>query len=156
MGNFIMANPAHRSGSDEECDTGYSPLKDQTNRQPPLTIEEIKKGIFSTDFKEAFKATQAARKFLSGEEYPPIDVLIDAGIVPKLVAFLSLYDDIFETNMMLLEAVWALTNIASGNSMQTRVVVEAGAVPHFIRLLEYPVSIKHFFTTFCIAFTLSV
>ena len=138
MGNFIMANPAHRSGSDEECDTGYSPLKDQTNRQPPLTIEEIKKGIFSTDFKEAFKATQAARKFLSGEEYPPIDVLIDAGIVPKLVAFLSLYDDIFETNMMLLEAVWALTNIASGNSLQTRVVVEAGAVPHFIRLLEHP------------------
>ena len=75
-----MANPAHRSGSDEECDTGYSPLKDQTNRQPPLTIEEIKKGIFSTDFKEAFKATQAARKILSRERNPPIDVLIDAGI----------------------------------------------------------------------------
>ena len=96
----------------------------------------------------AFKATQAARFILSCEINPPINVLIDAGIVPKLVAFLSIYDDIFETNMMLYEAVWALTNIASGNSMQTRVVVEAGAVPHFIRLLEYPVSIKHFFTTF--------
>ena len=28
-----------------------SPLKDQTNRQPSLTVEEIKTGIFSTDFK---------------------------------------------------------------------------------------------------------
>ena len=57
-----------------------SPLKDQTNRQPSLTVEEIKTGIFSTDFKEAFKATQAARKILSRERNPPIDVLIDAGI----------------------------------------------------------------------------
>merc|ERR1712238_430119 len=125
--------------SDEESDTGYSPLKDQTNRQPSLTVEEIKVGIFSTDFKEAFKATQAARKILSRERNPPIDVLIEAGIVPKLVAFLSVSSpDQQETNTMLFEAAWALTNIASGNSLQTRVVVEAGAVPHFIRLLEYP------------------
>ena len=107
--------------------------------RPSLTVEEIKTGIFSTDFKVAFKATQAARSILSCEKNPPINALIDAGIVPKLVEFLSVSSpDQQETNAMLFEAAGALTNIAAGNSLQTRVVIEAGAVPHFIRLLEYP------------------
>ncbi|XP_060813561.1 importin subunit alpha-3 isoform X1 [Bombus pascuorum] len=77
------------------------------------------------------QAVQQARKLLSSDRNPPIDRLIDSGILPILVTCLQQHN----SPSLQFEAAWALTNIASGTSPQTQAVVDAGAVPHFLHLL---------------------
>lgn len=74
------------------------------------------------------------RKMLSRQKNPPINEVIEAGIVPLLVHCLYQHD----TPEVQFEAAWALTNIASGTSDQTRFVVEANAIPAFVLLLSSP------------------
>merc|ERR1719220_3367467 len=79
-------------------------------------------------------AIQSARKLLSSDRNPPIDELIACDMLPTLVDCLD-----NESNSTLqFEAAWALTNIASGSSYQTMQVVQANAVPKFLKLLNSP------------------
>ncbi|XP_060585028.1 importin subunit alpha-1-like [Ruditapes philippinarum] len=112
-----------------------SPLADASNKQnvgPSLTLPEIIAGINGNDTALQMQATQAARKLLSKERNPPIDDIIKAGVIPRMVEFLSHTD----RPELQFEAAWALTNIASGTSEQTKAVVNSGAVPKFVKLLE--------------------
>ncbi|XP_053959095.1 importin subunit alpha [Anastrepha ludens] len=110
-----------------------SPLK-ESNAQSPvqMTIEEMVAAMNSDNVDRQFLGLQSARKMLSRERNPPIDVMISHGLVPICIRFLQSV----ENPVLQFEAAWALTNIASGTSEQTRCVIEANAVPHFIALLK--------------------
>jgi importin subunit alpha-2 len=100
-----------------------------------MTLQEIIDTIVSCkDYELLFPAVQSVRKMLSRERNPPIDDVIKADLVKYLVMYLS----VIEHPMLQFEAAWALTNIASGTSQQTRYVVDSGAVPKFVNLLSSP------------------
>ncbi|VDD96399.1 unnamed protein product [Enterobius vermicularis] len=106
--------------------SGFTPMA-----QDKASLLGIVRNAKSTDHAVQMSAVQQARKLLSSDRNPPIDDLIESGILPILV------DCLRSSNVNLqFEAAWALTNIASGTSQQTNAVVQAGAVPLFLELLS--------------------
>jgi len=97
-------------------------------------IRGLAQSVFADDIAAHFSATQQLRKLLSIEQNPPIQEVIVSGVVPRMVQFLR---EITKPDLQF-EAAWVLTNIASGTADQTRVVVENGALPLFVELLQSP------------------
>jgi importin subunit alpha-1 len=95
-------------------------------------LPELVRMLHSDEQAKQVEATTQFRKLLSIERQPPIQEVIDCNVVPRLVQFLT-----FNANPVLqFEAAWALTNIASGTTKHTRVVIDAGAVNIFVQLLQ--------------------
>ncbi|CAN7996860.1 unnamed protein product [Ixodes hexagonus] len=114
--------PQVDSTDEEEADRSHTDL------------QTIVLNASSSDPNLQLSAVQSARRLLSSDRNPPIDDLIQSGILPILVQALRRHDN----PSLQFEAAWALTNIASGTSQQTQAVVQADAVPLFLDLLRSP------------------
>lgn len=77
-----------------EADEPTSPLQESNGQLPiaAMSMEEIMSNILNPNPMMQFTAVQGVRKMLSREKNPPIDKVIDMGLVPTLIKLLENFD----------------------------------------------------------------
>ncbi|KAK1347767.1 hypothetical protein LUQ84_002749 [Hamiltosporidium tvaerminnensis] len=109
-------------------------------------LKEMKSKVLSNDPNIVFQGVFEFRTVLSVEKSPPIQAVIDSGLVPRFVELLSTSCNIYQdpstdlTTNTRLESAWVLTNISSGTTEQTSHVVDCGAIPLLLEMINEPSS----------------
>uniref|UniRef100_A0A5S6Q360 IBB domain-containing protein n=1 Tax=Trichuris muris TaxID=70415 RepID=A0A5S6Q360_TRIMR len=114
---FKKRNVPVKTGDTNDIEEPSTSLQKEDKEYYDLLLRNAQ----SADSDQQLVAIQQARKLLSSDRNPPIDGLIQSGILPILVNCLSRD----ENPTLQFEAAWALTNIASGTSEQTQAVVQS-------------------------------
>lgn len=107
-------------------------------------FNEMREKLFSNDLTDIHQGTYEFRSLLSVEGSPPVQTVIDSGILPRFVEILDVNylkknlppganDDIVDR--IRVESAWVITNIAAGTSEQTNAVLKAGTLPYLINML---------------------
>ncbi len=95
------------------------------------TLHEICEEIKTPDGGKRLYYVKKIRQLLSADT-PPIDEIVQTGVIPCLIGFLKLRDI-----PLLFETSWVLTNLVSEtNPHSTNMVVATGAVPNLMSLLH--------------------
>lgn len=97
----------------------------------PSEFNSIVEAFRTQDPIKKYTGLVGIRKLLSFQTDPPIQELIDIGIVPELIELLKNSPAEFQY-----EALWCLTNIATGTTDQANSIVVKGGVPNIIALMD--------------------
>ena len=111
-------------------------LYDQCN-QMTLQPEDLMKSIelFRTEeISSKYKGLVSLRKMLSFPTNPPIQEIIDFNLVSDFINLLTNSYPEFQY-----EALWCLTNIASGTSDQANTIIVKGGLNQIISLVDSPI-----------------
>ncbi|KAK8987985.1 hypothetical protein V6N11_065587 [Hibiscus sabdariffa] len=123
-----------REAEDDNCEESLQKKRREGLQPQPIPLENLPAMVicvWTDDTNLQLKATTQFRELLSVGHNPPIEEVIETGVVPRFVEFLERED----SPQLQFEAAWTLTNIASGTSENTKVVIDHGAVPIFVKLL---------------------
>lgn len=111
-------------------------IKNVTNKQKKMIKPEVYHLIMSGTRSQQLMGTEVIRRMLSIATNPPIQEVIDSGLLPKIIEFL----EVTSMPQLQFEAAWVITNISSGNSAQTKTVVDA--VPYLVKMVIESPSIE--------------
>ncbi|GBG25682.1 Importin subunit alpha [Hondaea fermentalgiana] len=108
---------AGQAGEDDEDDTA---------------LWEAVAMLQTEDADEHLEGARGLRELLSRPDTPPISLVVQSGVVPRLVELIERTEAPEE---LVYEILWALSNVASSTSTMTEAVVDALAVPAVVRIL---------------------
>lgn len=126
-------NSLHDANMGEESDK-LKTLVDECLKKT-YTMDDfpyLVEAILSKDTHQQHLGTIGLRKILSIEEGPPIQPVIDANLIPRLIEFMQKE----ELPHLQLESAWALTNVASGTTQQTQTIIDKGGISLFVKILS--------------------
>ena len=111
--------------------------KSRRNEETTFLVSDLAENIkylFSENLFECTKGAYFIRNILRTEFDPPVQKIIDSGVIPVLISLIKRFD----YPDLQYEAAWALSNIASGEQQYTKVLIDHGIVPSAIELLDHP------------------
>ncbi len=96
-------------------------------------FKDIIEAFRTQNIEQKYQGLVGIRKLLA-LNHSPIQELIDIGTVPELLSLLDNSPAEFQY-----EALWCLTNIATGTSDQANNIVVKGGIPKIVKLLDSPI-----------------
>ena len=102
------------------------PLWKQSNR-PPKHLDDIpimREKLFSDSIESQIEGATYFRRILAIEKVPPVEVVVDSGVVPRIIFLLNRHD----CHQLQHELCWIVTNIACGEPHHTQLMIQQGVI----------------------------